>query len=201
MTEDRSAELVERWRQGDQQAAVELFRLYTDRLIALVRSRMPARLAQRVDPEDVVQSVYRSFFATAERYDLRQGGDLWRLLVTISLNKLYAQVKRNTRQKRAVGRERTFGSEDSLLGIQLDVLVRQPSPVEAVALADELEHLMGALKPLQRHVLELRLQGHTIAEIATATSRSERRIYYVLEQIKQQLERQTGTTDGPAADG
>jgi hypothetical protein len=58
---------------------------YANRLIALARSRLSSKLAGRIDPEDVVQSVYRSFFAEARagRYHLDRGGDLWRLLVAM----------------------------------------------------------------------------------------------------------------------
>ena len=47
---------------------------------------------------------------------------------------------------------------------------------------------MSPLKPLPRRILELRLQGWTIAEIAAETRRSERRVHYVIEEVKQQLE-------------
>src|SRR5262245_58097585 len=62
MQDESSVHLVSRWRAGDQQAAAELFRRYASRLIALAQSRLSASMASRVDPEDVVQSVYRSFF-------------------------------------------------------------------------------------------------------------------------------------------
>ena len=60
-----SSNLVARWRAGDQQAATELFSRYANRLIALARKRLSDKLAGHIDPEDVVQSVYRSFFADA----------------------------------------------------------------------------------------------------------------------------------------
>jgi RNA polymerase sigma-70 factor (ECF subfamily) len=189
MQDERSGELLARWQAGEQQAAAELFRRYADRLIALAQSRLPARLAPRVDAEDVVQSVYRSFFAGASegRYDLQRGGDLWRLLVTITLHKVYRQVARNARGKRAVQREQSFGAEDELLG-QAPLLARDPSPVEVVALVDELEQIMRGLKPQYRRMLELRLQGHDIFTIATQTQSGERTVRRVLEQVKQQLQ-------------
>src|SRR5262245_38431736 len=184
--DERSGDLLARWRTGDQQAADQLFRRYTSRLVALARSRLPARLGPRVDAEDVVQSVYRSFFAGAGagRYDVQRGGDLWRLLVTITLHKLYLQVKRNSRQKRDVRREQALGHDDELL----QILAKHPAPAEALALVDELEQSMSALKPLARRIVELRLQGWAIAEIAADTRRSERRVHYVIEEVKQQLE-------------
>jgi RNA polymerase sigma-70 factor (ECF subfamily) len=189
MGDDSPAALVARWRAGDQQAAEELFRRYANRLVALARSRLSARLAKRVDPEDVVQSVYRSFFADTRegRYDLERGGDLWQLLVTITLHKLNDQVKRNARAKRAVGREEHFGSEDSLVGLQAHLAAQQPSPVEAVALTELVEQIMHRLDPVQRRVLELRLQGFNLAEIAAQQECSQRTVIRVLEKIKAQL--------------
>src|ERR1700722_1524252 len=99
MDDDGTGLLVARWRQGDQQAAAELFQRYANRLIALARSRLSTKMARRVAPEDLVQSVYRCFFANtrAGRYDLERGGDLWQLLVRIALHKLGDHIRRNNR--------------------------------------------------------------------------------------------------------
>jgi RNA polymerase sigma-70 factor (ECF subfamily) len=189
MTDDHSGILVARWRQGDQQAATELFRRYAGRLVALAKSRLSRKMASRVDPEDVVQSVYRCFFADTRegRYELERGGDLWHLLVTITLHKLQLQIKKNTRQKRAVDREETFGSENRLLGIGAKMFAQDPSPVEALAMVEELEQLMRPLAPLHRRMLELRLQGYTLEEIAGQTGRTQRTVRRVLERLKEQL--------------
>jgi len=78
-----SDELLRRYREGGESAAAEIFDRYVARLTRLARSRMAARLARRIDPEDVVLSAYRSFFVAArrDRFALRRSGDLWRLLV------------------------------------------------------------------------------------------------------------------------
>jgi RNA polymerase sigma factor (sigma-70 family) len=190
VSEKADDSLVARWREGDQQAAAELFRRYAERLTGLARSRLSAKLAQRVDAEDVVQSAYRSFFADTRegRYDLERGGDLWRLLVTITLRKLYHQVDRSTTAKRDLRREQSFSSEDSLLGLQAHLRSNEPSPVEALALADQLEQTMRRLEPHQRRILELRLQGYNVEEIAADAGCSVRTVRYGLKEIKQQLE-------------
>ena len=64
-TEDHRL-LVERWQSGDQSAAKQLFDTYVDRLVALARRRISQRLNSRLDPEDVVQSVFRTFFERAK---------------------------------------------------------------------------------------------------------------------------------------
>jgi RNA polymerase sigma-70 factor (ECF subfamily) len=190
MSEKADASLVARWRAGDQQAAADLFRRYAERLIALTRSRLSSKMVQRIDPEDVVQSAYRSFFADSrdDRYDMERGGDLWQLLVTITLHKLHHHVTKASAQKRAVEREHNFGSEDSLLGLQAHLRTHEPSPVEAVALSELLEQVMGQLDPRERQMLELRLQGHNLDEIAEQTHFSRRTVRRTLADVKERLE-------------
>jgi RNA polymerase sigma factor (sigma-70 family) len=184
MSEEASINLVARWRAGDEEAAAILFRRYSEQLIAVVSGRLSGRIAFRVDAEDVVQSAYRSFFTAARDgcYDLQRGGELWRLLVSITLNKLHDQVKRNVADKRSVNREQHLdGPVDALLS------TRGPTPLEVVAIADELEHLLRQLQPLHRQMLELRLQGYRLEEVAEQTGRSLRTVCRVLDLIKNDL--------------
>jgi len=58
---DRDAQttmLLGELRQGREDAYVELFDLYSDQLIKIIRFRLDRRLATRVDPEDVLQEVF-----------------------------------------------------------------------------------------------------------------------------------------------
>jgi DNA-directed RNA polymerase specialized sigma24 family protein len=185
-----SAELVARWRQGDQRAADLLFQRYVQRLLALARRRLSPKLAQRLDPEDVVQSAYRSFFvgARAGRYVLERSGDLWRLLAAITLHKLQRQVEYHSAGKRDQGREQTFRPEDSLCGLAAEVVAHEPTPEEAAAVLDELELVLRGLEPLHRRMVELQLQGHLLEEIAAETQRSERLVRLVLGKVRQHLE-------------
>ena len=199
MIDDQSGNLVARWRRGDEQAAAELFQRYAQRLIALVRSRLSAQLSSRFDPEDVIQSVCRSFFAGARagEYDVERGGDLWRLLVAITLHKLNDQVKRHTSDRRSVRRERQLGPEEGLFSFESHLQTREPSPVEAVALIDKVEHVMRGLPPLHRRMLELRLHGYNFFEIAAETQTGERTVYRVLKRVRQQLEERYGNPASP----
>ena len=182
LTPESSALLVARWREGDQQAAATLWRRYAVRLIALVRRRLSGRLAAAVDPEDVVQSAYGRFFtgARADRYVLRRSGDLWRLLVAIALHRLSHQIKRRNAGKRSLAREHE--EKGALL------LSREPSPAEAAALADELEQQLRGLTPAQRLIVELRLEGYQMAEIAERTRHHERTVRRVLKGVEKRLQ-------------
>ena len=92
-----------------------IFLRYFERLTALARSRLSPRLASRTDPEDVVLSVYRSFFidARAGRFTLSRGGDLWRLLASITKHKLLRQARHHGADRRSVDLESPLdGAED-----------------------------------------------------------------------------------------
>lgn len=194
MADDATAQLLVRWQQGDAQAAEALFRRFAERLIALARQRLSARLGRRIDAEDVVQSVYRSFFAGAQdgRYDPQRGGDLWRLLVGLTLHKLHRQVRRHRAAKRAYDREVPLDPDPAL---PTELLARAPAPVEGVTLAELLDHSMRKLQPLERRMLEMRLQGYNLEEIAAATQRSQRTVSRVLNEVKDEL-RQAHEADG-----
>ncbi len=66
MSDPKSRELLEQFLAGQGEAATAIFERYVERLLALARTRLGARLRRRVDPEDVVQSAYRSFFLHAQ---------------------------------------------------------------------------------------------------------------------------------------
>jgi RNA polymerase sigma-70 factor (ECF subfamily) len=186
--EDDALELLARFRQGDQYAADALFHRYVGRLTALAQKRLSERLARRVDADDIVQSAYRSFFLHARdgAYTLQESGDMWRLLVAITLNKLRRQVERNTAGKRAMSHEQHFDADGSV-ALRPEAVASDPTPEEALSVVEEVEALMEGLTPIQCQMLELRLQGHTVDEIAEQVNRSERGVRRLLDKVKEKL--------------
>jgi RNA polymerase sigma factor (sigma-70 family) len=178
--------LLERFRTGDDCAAEALFARYFEQLTSLARSRLSPRLARRTDPEDIVMSVYRSFFVGARsgRFALRRGGDLWRLLAGITKHKVFRHARHERADRRSVDVELPLDSSDALRYLALD---QEPRPEDAVALADELEWAFSRLNVLGRRVLELRLQGAQLSDIAQDTGRSERTVRRTLAAIREFL--------------
>jgi RNA polymerase sigma factor (sigma-70 family) len=178
--------LLERLRGGDDSAAEAIFVRYFHRLTLLARSRLSARLARRTDPEDIVQSVYRSFFVGVRegRYTLGRGGDLWRLLASITKHKLLRQVRHQRTDRRSIDRECSL---DQVGEGGLPDREREPTPEEALALADELERVFALLDPFGRRVLALRLKGLQIATIAADTGRAERSVRRALARVRELL--------------
>jgi RNA polymerase sigma factor (sigma-70 family) len=191
VADDSVIELVERFQQGDPRAADELFARYVDRLVALARSRLSPKLARKVDPEDLVQSVYGSFFVGARegQFTIEEGKELWSLLAAITINKVHRQVERHTAAKRNVNLEVSVaGSGAGSFLARPEKIAEEPSPPEAAELAEGIEQLMSGLSTLHRRMLQLRLQGHTLVEIAEETSRSERTVRRAMDKIKATLE-------------
>jgi len=180
--------LLERFRDGDDRAADALFARYFERLTLLAHSRLSPRLARRTDPEDIVMSAYRSFFVgvRAGRFSLGRGGDLWRLLASITKHKLLRQARHDRAERRSVDTEFLLGQVDEERCVDPNP---EPTPEEAAALADELEWVLSQLSVFGRRVLELRLQGAQLSEIVEDTRRSERTIRRTLEQIRDILAR------------
>lgn len=188
--DEASVRLFDRYREGDERAADELFRRYVDRLIGLARNRMSSGLERRVDAEDVVQSVYRSFFAHARdgQYTIERTGDLWRLLATITVNKVRKKARFHGQQKRAIERERSLDGGTGTCAEEVELFAGGPSTPDAVAVVDELEAVMAGLTARQREMLELRLQGQSLQEIAEAVGRSQRTVRRFLDQAQTLLE-------------
>ena len=171
-------------------AATELFERYASRLIALTQRHLNERLGRRLDAEDVVQSVFNSFFVRTRdgAFMLQENGELSRLLVSMTLNKLDDQIRHHTAGKRSITSENHFSSEDSLHGMSAAALARDPSPEEAAALAELVEQILTPLDPLARKVVELRLQGYEMQEIAAQTGYCQRTIRRLLNRFKGQME-------------
>ncbi len=191
--EDRA--LLDLWRAGDERAARQLFDCHVDRLVALARRRISQRLAGRIDPEDVVQSVFRTFFHRAKegQFCIAEQDDLCKLLVRITVHKTLRKVAFHQAGKRDLQREVGRGKEpDDQLQ---EVLGREPSPEEAVAFIDQLEHFLSRLAPQERQILEMRLQGCSNEEIATKLGIYDRKIRRVIERIRGLAEQEGLTPD------
>lgn len=186
---DESLQLVERWRDGDETAAQEIYNRYVARLIALAGSRLSPTLARRVEAEDVVQSVYKSFFARTsdDRLVVGLSGQLWGLLAAITINKVRAKARFHAADKRNVDAEASINSSVSCFGMQPTELARDPSAEEATMLAEQYELVSSKLNEKQRQVFQLYLENHSVDEIANEIRRSARTVRRELEQVRRLL--------------
>ncbi|HEX8203704.1 MAG TPA: ECF-type sigma factor [Isosphaeraceae bacterium] len=183
-------DLMVRLRGGDDEAAARVFRRFVPRLVALARGHLGGRLRPKVDPDDVAQSVFRSFFARQAdgQWVLEDWDGLWGLLAVITLRKCQRQGERFTAGRRDVRRE-VAASPAEGSGTAWEAIDREPTPADAVALTELVEALMRPLEGRERRILEMRLQGYAVPEIGAAVGRTERTVHRVLERVRTRLER------------
>lgn len=180
--DDRS--LLQRYRRGDDDAATELYQRYAERLQRLATSETSDQLRSQVDPDDLVQSVFRTFFrrASAGYYDVPEGDEIWGLFLVIALNKIRYRGRYHTRKKRDVRLTQSLPPQ-STQQIESD-------NVPFAALQLTISELLTSIPKLHQQMVEMRIQGHELQEIAETTSRSSRTVERVLKQFRDRLSRE-----------
>jgi len=160
-----------------------LYVRYVHRLRALVRARCSSELARRVEPEDIVQSVFRRFFRRVRQgdYDVPAGEELWGLFLVIALNRIRAAESFHRADKRDVRLTITADAGNYIEAAQGHDEVAYS--VLQMTIAEALEQVPEK----QRVMLELRIQGHEVAEIAQKTGRSKRTVERNLQEVRTRL--------------
>lgn len=177
-------DLIAQFKAGSESAAGELFDRYCEKLMKLARRRIGQRMSSRVDPEDVIQSAFRTFFVHVrnDEFTFEGENDLFKLLVRLTVNKALRQIAYHRAAKRSPHKEAAQATDSyDALG---DLAAHDPPPEVAVAVLEELERFLGQLPEFDRRVLELKLQGNTTTEIAEQLGSYDRKIRRVLERIE-----------------
>lgn len=171
---------------GNSAAEADLVDRYAKRLLGLARQQLPAWIHQRFDPEDVVQSVYRSFFRRLQdgQFAFDDSLDVWRLLAAMTYCKTRNLVKFHQRRRRDVRRERPLDFEPDISP--------GAGPVEnslgyedVTVLLECLEQLLSRLPDPGREIVMRRLDGQSIDQIAKNVRRSRRTVLRVLSHVKE----------------
>jgi RNA polymerase sigma-70 factor (ECF subfamily) len=187
---DSFAEFMAGLRAGDDTAAGALVERFARQLVALARRQFAPGLRHKVDPEDVVQSAYKSFFHRYGGGNLEVAGwnSLWGLLTIITVRKCAERVAYHRAARRDAAREAAApaGEEPAPW---MEALGREPTPYEAAVLNETVEQLLAGLDEDERPVLELSLQGYTTLEISERLGRAERTVRLLRECLRHRLER------------
>lgn len=179
---------------GEPSAAAAVFDRFARRLAGLAAARLPATARGKVDPEDIAQSVLRTFFRRHEAGEFRpeHWDALWSLLAVLAVRKCGHKVGHLFAAKRDARREVAPGG-DGESGSAWQPPDRTPSPDEAAVFAETLERVLAGLSERERPVVLLRLEGYEVAEIAGRVGCSERTAHRVLATVRERLR---GQADG-----
>jgi RNA polymerase sigma-70 factor (ECF subfamily) len=175
--------LLARLREGSQDAATQLYLRYVHRLRALTQAQCSAELTRQVDAEDIVQSIFGSFFRGASQgyYDVPAGEELWKLFLVIALNKIRTKGNYHRAAKRDV--RLTVHGE----GLEDQAATRGARSDDLAFLKLTIAEALDRLPPHHREMVNLRIEGFEVAEIAEQTGRSHRTVERILQQARQRL--------------
>lgn len=174
---------------GDDEAAAQIFHRFAGRLIGLARTQLQQGLQGKIDPEDVLQSVFRSFFRRQQegQFQLDSWDSLWAVLTVMTLRKCGHLKEYFRASRRDVRREEPITAEAvQALG---NICAREPTPEEAAGLADLLESVLRDFDERERRIVSLHLQGYSHTEIGAEVGRAERTVRRTIARARKRLKR------------
>jgi DNA-directed RNA polymerase specialized sigma24 family protein len=71
----------------------------------------------------------------------------------------------------------------------IEAVAHEPDPEEAAALVDQIEALLRGLPALYHDLLQLRLEGHSVSDVAARLGVSRRTVHRGLNLLRQRLTR------------
>jgi RNA polymerase sigma-70 factor, ECF subfamily len=184
--------LLGRSREGDEDAATQLYLRYAQRLNSLVQTQCSAELARREGVEDIVQSVFRTFFRRIGQgyYDVPDEDELWRLLLVIALHKIRSKATYHHASKRNARR--------TIVGALARLVPDTRAEVDELPYAHlklVLEEILDQLPAHSRVMVKLRIEGWDVAEVARKTGRSKRTVERILQETRLDLVEILGQED------
>ena len=202
-------QLIERLREGDENALVELISIYRPRLKRMIEFRLDRRLRGRVDPSDVFQEAYLD--ATKRVTHFVEKPELpflvWLRQITlqrmIEFHRRHIQVKkRDARAERSLDRGNLgYGTSVSLASQLVGQLTSPSQLLMRVELMQQVEESLDSMDPVDREVLALRhfeeLSNNEVAEILGITKAgASNRYVRALARLRTILENVPGFFEG-----
>jgi RNA polymerase sigma factor (sigma-70 family) len=162
MTDQPLDSLLEKLCSGDPAAAERVFLAFEPYLRMVVRKKLPGRLRAKFDSMDVVQSVWadvlRGFREAGWRF--ADEDHLRAFLVKLTRHRFIDHLRRH---RTAIARERPLGEMTQAH----EPLSQLPSPSELVQATELAERMLALCLPAHREIVQLRMRGMPVAEIAT----------------------------------
>lgn len=182
-------------KQGDSDAADRLWQRYFERLVGSVRGNLRGQNRRVSDEEDIVVSVFESFYRAAQngRFpDLSDRDDLWRLLLKMSARKIIDKRRHDRRQRRGNGVHVQSLDRNRDEGEIIQVIGDEPTPEMILIMEESMEQLFAHLGVGQlQEIAVAKLEGYSNAEIAERFDCSERtierRLHLIREKCQQEL--------------
>jgi DNA-directed RNA polymerase specialized sigma24 family protein len=191
-----------------EEAARQLWLRFSIQLAAEVRRRLNARILRRAGMDDLLQSLFASFFAAAPRSNgpPRDRTELWRLLVHFTMCKVASTTHFHRAQRHDFRRERPLAdmvadADGSWPRPFEPADFRALGPADEAAARMEFARLLGQLPVDLREVFVMRLEGYTNAQIGAQIGRVERTVELKMRTIRGLLRPHLEDVPLPPGDG
>ena len=174
--------LLERVRQGDEEAVRELLVQFEPHVRRVVRRRLPVVMRSKFDSMDFVQSVWGDFFPKLARGEISFDSPqrLASFLAVVAKAKVTNEFRRRFGKKLDIHKEVAMGNGL----IYVPGKTGDPTPSENLVANERLEAIMSGRPELHKKLIELRSKGFTFDEVAEKlgiTERTARRILHGVE--------------------
>ena len=176
-------QLLSRFQHGSSDAVAEMIvQRFAARLIGLASKKMSERLQQRLDPEDVQQSVFATFFRRIEngQLELRDWESTWGLLAQIAVWRICGYAKHHSADCRSMQREASLHEA-------LETINRDPSVQDNLIVLEMIEEITAGLTEVQKRAIQRHLEGASREEIAAESQISLATVDRILRRVRDRL--------------
>lgn len=186
--------LLNRIRQGDEQAIATLVDTYGSHLIRAVRKTLCTEIRSKFDSHDFVQAVWASVFAAPDRLKrIQDPAQLVGLLKVMARNKVVDENRRRTQsQRHSVYQEQQLPMDRQG---QDQLLSSAPGPVELAIAREEWGKLLEGYPEHYKQIATLKLAGQTNRAVALQLGVNEKTVRRVLKRLQQSAESRQGAED------
>jgi RNA polymerase sigma factor (sigma-70 family) len=180
--DDDFATLMDRIKEGSDEAFHELVDKYGRHVLRAVRRNLNHSLRSKFDSADFVQAVWASFFESRQRIlEFPTAGALVEFLSQMARNKVTDESRRRLMSQGAnVNRELPLQSLPDGPGL----VSKGPTASECVMAAEQMQWLAAGQPSQSQRIIELMRDGATQGEIAAALGVAPRTIRRVLRRLR-----------------
>lgn len=175
---DLESRLIRQATAGQPAALGALLAIHSDELLQYIDSRLPKRVRDLVDPQDVLQDISCSAFLTMRTFDATDSRSVVRWLITIARNRIVDLVRAHRTAKRGGQSIRidVAAAGNSLVLLLQDLAVYERTPSQSAVTHERaalVQQVIGRLPPDYQRVIRLRyMDGLELDAIAAQMHRS-----------------------------
>jgi RNA polymerase sigma factor (sigma-70 family) len=162
---DDLADLLKRVQEGDEAALASLVEHYASTLRRVARASLGEPMRAHLDSIDLVQSVHRLLLVGLRnnKFEFRDHAQLLGLALTL-VRRRVARHWRQMKNEPGTATHMALGSDEG--GEHEPAAKANGDPVDQLAVNEQFDRLLDTLDPLDRRVLELRMEGLSTADVA-----------------------------------